>query len=118
MTACHEEEDPVDNLSLDRGIHEIMAGEEEQGQAAHQAGEPEHGVHQAGEPVHGVHLAGEPARCEEDKTEEIIKYRIHQYRENPNMRMTGEEIELALNCDHCGPGVTEHVRKDCEDCGL
>ena len=30
MTACHEEEDPVDNLSLDRGIHEGMAGEEGQ----------------------------------------------------------------------------------------
>ena len=33
------------------------------------------------------------------------------------MQITGEDAELVLDCDHCGPWVTEYVREDCDDCG-
>ena len=42
---------------------------------------------------------------------------MHQYRENPRMRLTGEEMEMVLNCDYCGPSLTDHVRKECGGCG-
>ena len=46
-----------------------------------------------------------------------MKYRMHQYKENPNMKITGEDIEIAMNCDHCGPCITDQVRHDCGECG-
>ena len=55
--------------------------------------------------------------CKEEKHEEIMKFRMHQYRENPNMMITGEDIELAMSCDHCGPCITDQVRQDCGECG-
>ena len=55
--------------------------------------------------------------CKEEKHEEIMKYRMHQYKENPNMKITGEDIEIAMNCDHCGPCITDQVRHDCGECG-
>ena len=34
------------------------------------------------------------------------------------MEITGEDIEIVLECDHCGPWLTDMVRQDCEldDC--
>ena len=52
----------------------------------------------------------EEEHCKKEKHEEVIKYRMHQYQENPNMQITGEDAELVLDCDHCGPWVTEYVR--------
>ena len=49
--------------------------------------------------------------------EEIMKYRQHQYKENSGMAITGEDIQLVMDCDHCGPAVTECVRDDCDECG-
>jgi hypothetical protein len=59
----------------------------------------------------------EEGQCKEEKHEEVIKYRMHQYQENPNMEITGDDAELVMNCDHCGPWVTECVREDCDDFG-
>jgi ferredoxin len=53
--------------------------------------------------------------CKKEKHEEIMKFRMHQYNENPNMKITGEDIKLVMNCDHCGPCVTDQVRQDCGD---
>ena len=55
--------------------------------------------------------------CGQEKDMEILAYRRHQYIENPNLRITGEDIMMVMECDHCGPAVTEYVRKDCEGCG-
>ena len=56
--------------------------------------------------------------CKEEKQEETIKYRRHQYRENPQMELSGEDMEIVMECDHCGPDMIEMVRQDCEleDC--
>ena len=58
----------------------------------------------------------EEEQCKKEKHEEVIKDRMHQYQENPNMQITGEDAELVLDCDHCGPWFTEYVREDCDDC--
>ena len=55
--------------------------------------------------------------CKVDKTEEILKFRSHQYKENPGMSLTGEDIETALECNHCGPWLTDMLRQDCEEEG-
>ena len=55
--------------------------------------------------------------CRQEDNEEILKFRHHQYRENPEMRITSEDIQLVMECDHCGPDVTECVLAKCEDCG-
>ena len=52
-----------------------------------------------------------------DKTEEVMRYRRHQYMENPVMRVCGEDVQLVMECDHCGPGVTEYLLEECDDCG-
>ena len=41
--------------------------------------------------------------CGREASTEEMKYRDHQYRENPNMQMKGEDIELVIDSDHCGP---------------
>ena len=53
--------------------------------------------------------------CKVDKNEEVYKYRSHQYQENPGMQITGEDIEIVIDCDHCGPGLTDMLRQDCEE---
>ena len=32
------------------------------------------------------------------------------------MAVTGEDVQLVMACDSCGPSITEFVREDCEDC--
>ena len=72
-------------------------------------------------PVGGLIQGGEEddrqPDCGQEKGEEILKYRRHQYKENPSMNITGEDLMLVMDCDHCGPAVTENVREDCEECG-
>ena len=46
-----------------------------------------------------------------------MKYRKHQYIENPVMELSGEDIQMVMECDHCGPGVTECLLVECDDCG-
>ena len=55
--------------------------------------------------------------CLGQKNEEILRYRQHQYRENPTMKLTPEDAEEARDCDICGPDITECVLEKCEDCG-
>ena len=55
--------------------------------------------------------------CKEEKNAEIIKFRVHQYTENPTMKLSGEEIQTVMGCDNCGLGVTECLLVDCEECG-
>ena len=57
------------------------------------------------------------ADCREDKSEEVMKFRRHQYEENPGMSLSGEDVQLVMECDHFGPGVTEYLILDCDDCG-
>ena len=52
-----------------------------------------------------------------DKSEEIMKFRRHQYEENPGMRVSGEDVQLEMDCNYCGPGVTEYLLTKCDDCG-
>ena len=33
------------------------------------------------------------------------------------MRITSEDIQMVMECNHCGPEVTECVLDDCEECG-
>ena len=56
-------------------------------------------------------------RCKDEKNAEIVKYRIHQYEENTTMRLRVEEIEVAMECDNCGPEVMECLLMECEECG-
>ena len=46
-----------------------------------------------------------------------MKFRRHQYEENPGMSLSGEDVKLVMECDHCGPGVTGYLILDCDDCG-
>ena len=53
-------------------------------------------------------LAAEPEneiRCEVEKNEEILKFRQHQYQENPGMMIDGDDVKMVMDCDHCGPAV-------------
>ena len=34
--------------------------------------------------------------CNEEKNEEIMKFRMHQFIDNPKMRLTGEEMRIAM----------------------
>ena len=45
----------------------------------------------------------EDPNCEEEIEEELMRYRIHQYLNNPNMELSGEDAQSVLDCDHCGP---------------
>ena len=56
-------------------------------------------------------------RCKDLKDEEVMKFRIHQYEENPTMKLSGEEIQVAMDCDDCGPCVTEYLLQGCDECG-
>ena len=65
-------------------------------------------------------LAAEPDnenRCEAEKNEEILKFRQHQYQENPEMMIDGDDVGMVMDCDHCGPEVTECMLDDCDECG-
>ena len=33
------------------------------------------------------------------------------------MNMKGEDMMVVMECTHCGPDLTDLVRKDCLDCG-
>ena len=67
-----------------------------------------------------------PGGAEEDHTEkdcgkevgdEEMRFRKHQYGDNPTMEMSGEDLEMVLDCSHCGPAMVEMVRTDCDGCG-
>ena len=58
-----------------------------------------------------------PCCDEEEIEEETLKFRIHQYLDNPNMHISGEDAYSVLECDQCGPSISECVRLDCEECG-
>jgi hypothetical protein len=55
--------------------------------------------------------------CRMDKDAEILIFRKHQYEENPMMEVSGEDIQMVMECDHCGPEVTECLLTECDDCG-
>ena len=55
--------------------------------------------------------------CVDEKDVEILRYRMHQYRENPVMKICGEDVQLVMECDHCGPDITEYMQEECDDCG-
>jgi hypothetical protein len=59
--------------------------------------------------------AGE--ECKDDKTDKIMKHRTQQYSENPRMMIDGDDFQLVMDCDHCGPSVTECLLIDCDECG-
>ena len=59
----------------------------------------------------------ERERCEQEKDAETLEYRRQQYGGNPDMAVTGEDLQTVLDCDHCGPDLTETVRTDCDGCG-
>ena len=59
----------------------------------------------------------EDVNCPGTKSEETIKFRRHQYEENPAMKLTGEDMQLVLDCDCCGPDLVDLVRTGCEECG-
>ena len=46
-----------------------------------------------------------------------MRFRIHQYTSNPKMAITGEEAQMVLDCDDCGPEMSECVRHDCDEYG-
>ena len=60
-------------------------------------------------------LQGEGCGCEMEKEEETLSYRGAQYEGYANL--AGEDIQIVLECDHCGPDLTEEVRQDCGGCG-
>ena len=33
------------------------------------------------------------------------------------MEITGEDLDIVLECDHCGPWMTDMVRQDCKQDG-
>ena len=41
--------------------------------------------------------------CGEQKDEEILKFRKHQYNENPGMSLCGEDVQIVMECDEFGP---------------
>ena len=55
--------------------------------------------------------------CKDVKDAEVLKYRMNQYDENPTMELSGEEMQLAMECDDWGPDVTEYLLCECDGCG-
>ena len=56
-------------------------------------------------------------RCIDQKQEATMKYRQQQYRDNPSMRITPEDVEEVMECEICGPDITECALEECEECG-
>ena len=52
--------------------------------------------------------------CKEEKSEDICKFRKYQYTENPQMEIYGEDLEIVMECDHCGPWMIDMLRQDRE----
>ena len=59
----------------------------------------------------------EEERCDHMMNEEVRKYRAFQYETNEKLELTGDDMMMVLECDDCGPDLTDAVRKDCECCG-
>ena len=41
---------------------------------------------------------------------------MHQYRTNPVMKISGDDVQLMMECDHCGPEITEYMQEECYEC--
>ena len=54
----------------------------------------------------------EEDECIEADDSEMIITRIERYKEEPEIKLTGEDIQIVMDCDCCGPAVTEFAR-DC-----
>ena len=55
--------------------------------------------------------------CNDVKDEEVTKLRMQEYEENPNMELSGKEMQIVMECDECGPSMTEYLLSDCDECG-
>ena len=55
--------------------------------------------------------------CNDVKYEEVTKLRMQEYEENPNMELSGKEMQIVMECDECGPSMTEYLLSDCAECG-
>ena len=49
--------------------------------------------------------------------EEVVKYRKFQYETNERMKLTGDDLMIVMDCNHCGPDLTDEIRKECLCCG-
>ena len=41
---------------------------------------------------------------------------MRQY-EDDAMMISGADMQIVMECDECGPGMTEYLLKECEECG-
>ena len=55
--------------------------------------------------------------CREDIDDEEVKYRMDKYENNPEMQLDGNDMMKVMDCDECGPMMTEYLRQDCDECG-
>jgi hypothetical protein len=43
--------------------------------------------------------------------------RIEEYKNNPEMELDGQEMQTVMECDECGPSMTEYLLHECGECG-
>ena len=102
------EEEDLENLRQENSDRNFRAGEEEDLEDLRQESSANDRVDRAGEEENLDDLrhrecTEEENHCKEMKSEEIIKYRRHQYEQNPSMMITAEDIEEVMNCNPVAP---------------
>ena len=55
--------------------------------------------------------------CREDIDDATVKYRMDKYGNNLEMELDGKDMMIVMECDDCGPMMTEYLLSDCEECG-
>ena len=55
--------------------------------------------------------------CRDDIEDEEIEQKMKEYENNPEMELDGEEMQIVMECDGCGPSMTEYLLHDCEGYG-
>ena len=61
----------------------------------------------------GAHDEGYESVCKEDMDETEVRNRMAEY----DMKLDGNDMMMVMECDDCGPMMTEYLLKDCEECG-
>ena len=54
--------------------------------------------------------------CRDDIDDDTVRYRIGMY-EDAEMNLDERDMQVVMECDECGPNMTEYLLSECEDCG-
>ena len=59
---------------------------------------------------------GYEAGCKDDLDDDIVMQRMRYYGDDAEM-LDGADMQIVMECDECGPGMTEYLLSECEECG-